>query len=158
MERSTQAEQLLCSSSLAGAVVPIAPYLAPATTGQAKGVSQAPLKGMPQPYVKAGCTLIGLSGPLPGFIRRRELRKHLQHVAREDEALAQAGINELSREELLEATFDRGLGRPDASDAQLRAQLNSWLKLVDSTREVRRQLVDAARGPNSCMRRSMGTT
>jgi len=33
-------------------------------------------------YLKAACTLIGLSGPLPGPIRRQSLRKHLEHVSR----------------------------------------------------------------------------
>jgi hypothetical protein len=61
-------------------------------------------------------------------------------VAREDEALASTGVAVLARDELLEATFDRGLGAPDASDAQLRSQLNGWLKLVDATREVGRRL------------------
>ena len=32
-------------------------------------------------YLKAACTLIGLSGPLPGPIRRQSLRKHLEHVS-----------------------------------------------------------------------------
>jgi hypothetical protein len=80
VERSAEAERLLRAPSLSAATAPLAKYLPPATSAQAIEVGKAPLKGMPQPFVKAGCTLIGLSGPLPGFIRRRELRKHLQHV------------------------------------------------------------------------------
>ena len=71
---------MLSANSLSSAVTPLAPYTPPSSSADSKEVSKAPLKGMPPPYVKAACTLIGLSGPLPGPIRRQSLRKHLEHV------------------------------------------------------------------------------
>jgi len=59
----------------------------------------------------------------------------LPKVIREDQALSLTGVGLLARHELLDATFDRGLGAIDASDAELRSQLTGWLKLVNSTRE-----------------------
>jgi hypothetical protein len=60
----------------------------------------------------------------------------LPQVIEEDKALSSTGVGALARDELLQATFDRGLGSVDASNAELRSQLSGWLKLVDSTSEV----------------------
>lgn len=80
VERAAEAERVLRASSLPAATAQLARYLPPATSAQVVEVDKAPLKGMPGPFLKAGCTLIGLSGTLPDFIRRRELKKHLRHV------------------------------------------------------------------------------
>lgn len=70
----SKAEAVLKGASAARAVAPLAAYLPPpADAKEACEVAKAPLKGLPGPFIKAGCTLIGLSGPLPGPIRRQPL-------------------------------------------------------------------------------------
>jgi hypothetical protein len=82
VERSAEAEQLLRASSLPAAAAPLAKYLHPATSAQAVEVSKAPLKGMSGRFVTAGSNIIGISGsgPIPPFIRRQGLKRHLQQV------------------------------------------------------------------------------
>ena len=94
------------------------------------GVGKVSLLGISQPCLKAGCKMIGNSGPSPGFLRRAALGKHLEQLVTEDNVLLRKGIKSLSRTELLEACLDRGFGSVELSDAQLRARLDAWLGLV----------------------------
>jgi len=128
--RLETAKELLRAGPPPRAVGALAPYLPSAD--DAKQLQRSPLKRLEGAALKAGCGAIGLSGPLPGFVRRSALRKHLQHVAAEDDVLA-AALGRMSRDELLEACFDRGLGAPGASAARLRRELSHWLSLVRTT-------------------------
>lgn len=100
--------------------------------GEVRGAGKQALNGIPQPVLKAGCKLIGVSGPQPGPLRRATLGKHLEHLVEEDEVLSVVGVESLSREQLAEACLDRGFGSDQLSDAELRARLDAWLKLVSA--------------------------
>ena len=102
------------------------------TVGKASGMGKLALLGISQPALKAGCKLIGVSGPQPGPLRRATLGKHLEQLVEEDAVLAKCGVDSLSREQLAEACLDRGCGSDSLSDAELRQRLESWLKLVHS--------------------------
>jgi len=129
------AMQMLTSRGTGGAVVPMQPFLdaAPPAKKPRKGKARATeaLKPLPGSLLKTGCRLIGLSGPLPGPIRRGSLAGHLDQLVEEDAVLRRTSLATLSRTELLEACLDRAIARPDATEAQLRSHLATWLQLVN---------------------------
>ena len=94
------------------------------------GTGKVALLGISAPALKAGCKLIGVSGPQPGFLRRQALGKHLEQLVAEDAVLRRTGTASLSREQLTEACLDRGFGSAALSDAQLRARLDGWLGVL----------------------------
>jgi len=98
--------------------------------GEVSGAGKHALNGLPQPALKAGCKLIGNSGPQPGPLRRASLGKHLEQLVEADEVLAAKGVASLSREQLTEACLDRGFGSDLLTDAELRQRLEGWLQLV----------------------------
>ena len=104
----------------------------PTKAGQVSGAGKVALLGISQPCLKAGCKLIGASGPQPGPLRRAALGKHLELLVEEDAVLAASGTSSLSRAQLTEACLDRGFGSDAMNDAQLRSRLNAWLGLVGS--------------------------
>lgn len=106
------------------------------SVGQSSGLGKAALMGLSQPVLKAGCKLIGVSGPQPGMFRRGALGAHLEGLALEDSILAAQGTSVLGREELVEACLDRGFGSTALNDAQLRRLLDEWLHLVRSRGDV----------------------
>lgn len=103
--------------------------------GTKTGTGKLALLGIPQPILKAGCKLIGVSGPLPGPLRRGSLGKHLEQLVEEDAVLLKVGVGGLTRDELTEACLDRGCGSDSMSDAQLRGRLESWLSLMRSRQD-----------------------
>ena len=100
--------------------------------GVTTGAGKVALNGLSQPALKAGCKLIGVSGPQPGPLRRGALGSHLENLVLEDAILAVQGTRSLGRDELLEACLDRGFGSSALGDAQLRQLLDQWLGLVRS--------------------------
>jgi hypothetical protein len=98
--------------------------------GKTSGAGKAALLGLSQPALKAGCKMIGVSGPQPGPLRRGALGKHLENLVQEDAVLSTQGTAALGREELLEACLDRGFGSSNLKDAELRKLLDEWLALI----------------------------
>ena len=105
---------------------------ADASEKQREASRKSPLRKLPGPALKAGCALVGVSGPLPGPLRRATLRKHLANLIDEDASLARnsSSIGRLTRDQLLEACADRGLGGSRVRDSELRRELRQWLALV----------------------------
>ena len=82
---SEQASAVLRASGPSAALKTLPAALSPAPPPKKPGKKPPPatLKGVPDPLLKAGCTLIG-AGPAPlGFLRRAALQKHLGHLAEE---------------------------------------------------------------------------
>lgn len=102
--------------------------------GAVTGAGKIALMGLPQPALKAGCKVIGVSGPMLGPMRRGALGKHLEGLVEGDAILASQGTKSLTRQELLEACIDRGFGSDALSDQQLRSLLDEWLGLLSSRR------------------------
>lgn len=102
--------------------------------GKASGAGKVALLGISPPALKAGCKLIGVSGPQPGVLRRSALGKHLEQLVEEDGVLRRTGVGALTHVQLTEACLDRGFGSSALSAAQLRALLGTWLRVVDSRR------------------------
>jgi len=151
-----RAEQLLRSRSTSHALVCLqASAVAPSATDKAyKGLSKiasaqarkpakkrvakttgagrTALDGISGAALKAGCMLIGTSGPSIGIMRRGALGQHLEHLVMEDAVLSAQGTADLSRDELLEACIDRGFGSGTLPDAKLRKGLNEWLAVARS--------------------------
>jgi len=132
------AVQMVQAHRARSALVPVEPFFAaseppPDRNALRKGKARAieSLKQLPAPLLKSSCRLIGLSGPVPGPIRRGALASHLDQLVEEDTVLRRTPLSDLSHEELVEACLDRALARPDASDAALRQALSAWLRLVD---------------------------
>ena len=63
--------------------------------GVITGAGKVALDGLSQPALKAGCKLIGVSGPQPGPFRRGALGKHLENLVLEDAVLAAQGTRSL---------------------------------------------------------------
>ena len=55
--------------------------------GKVTGAGKVALNGLSQPALKAGCKLIGVSGPQPGPMRRGALGRHLEQLIEEDRVL-----------------------------------------------------------------------
>uniref|UniRef100_A0A7S2JL79 Letm1 RBD domain-containing protein n=1 Tax=Haptolina brevifila TaxID=156173 RepID=A0A7S2JL79_9EUKA len=100
--------------------------------GRTTGAGRIALDGLSQAALKAGCTIIGNSGPQLGVMRRGALGKHLEHLVMEDRALEAQGVDCLGRDELLEACIDRGFGSGQLNDSRLRKLLNEWLAVARS--------------------------
>jgi hypothetical protein len=100
--------------------------------GKTTGAGKIALLGISPAALKAGCKMIGVSGPQPGLLRRGALGKHLEGLVQEDAILASSGTARLGREELLEACLDRGFGSSLLTDADLRKLLDEWVELVQS--------------------------
>ena len=62
--------------------------------------------------------------------RRRSLALTSPPCPAQDVALATTDLRELSHSQLVDACYDRAVGRAGDTDAQLRAALSAWLKLV----------------------------
>jgi len=130
------AVKMLRSRSISSAMQPVSAFVGePAIDPQKrkrKGKARASeaLKGLPQPLLKTGCKLIGVSGPLPGPLRRGTLAGHLDQLVIEDEVLARTSLQSIPRELLIEACIDRAVASPACTDAQLRKHLGDWLSLV----------------------------
>ncbi|KAL1529901.1 hypothetical protein AB1Y20_000829 [Prymnesium parvum] len=125
--------QMLKTKSIADAAAPMQPFLFPSTPPpkrQGKARALAAIKPLPQPLLKTGCKLIGLSGPIPGPIRRSSLANHLAQLVEEDAILRRTQLSTLSRSELVDACLDRGIGSLESTDAQLQRHLSTWLQLV----------------------------
>eukprot|EP00965_Chrysotila_dentata_P010846 352564-Pleurochrysis_carterae.AAC.1 len=71
---------------------------------------------------------------MPPFMRAARLREHLQNLVAEDAVLSNTDLRTLSRSELLEACFDRGLGDTSNSENEMRSQLGRWLDLTSESR------------------------
>lgn len=65
--------------------VPLDPFVLPTPNAPIKKDGKAralvAIKRLPQPLLKTGCKIIGLSGPIPGPIRRATLAGHLSQVS-----------------------------------------------------------------------------
>lgn len=108
------------------------PTKAAPSVGKVSGAGKAALLGLSQPCLKAGCKLIGVSGPQPGPLRRGALGKHMEMLIEQDAVLARTGTASLTRAELAEACLDRGFGSDRLTDAQLRSLLDNWLTILQS--------------------------
>lgn len=132
-QQTELATQMLKGGSEADAMSPLTPYmLVPAALKPSlrRKQQRATIKKLPGPVLKAACGLAGLSRPGAFGLRRGSLRKHLETIEGEDNALLASGLRDLSEAELREACCDRAMGAV-GSAAQLRRQLDSWLRLVD---------------------------
>jgi len=114
---------------------PLTPFVLdtdpPATAKESKRRQRQSLKKVPVPLLNAACGIAGLSAPPIFGMRRGGLTKHLVTLAEEDAALSSGGLQHLSEDQLREACFDRGMGLPEASAADMRKQLQRWLELTD---------------------------
>lgn len=146
-EADTQTElatAMLKGGSEVDAMRPLTPYMleAAALKPSARRKQQkATIKGLPGPVLKAACGFVGLSRPGAFGLRRGALRKHLETLEAEDNALLAGGVRDLSEAELREACCDRAMGAV-GSAAQLRRQLDSWLRLVDQVVLVQGEAVE----------------
>lgn len=132
----TLAMRMLRAQSVTDAVLPVYPLTVPVSTTtrtrkrSAKACAIEALNPLPQPLVKLFCQLLGLSVALPGPMRRSSLARHMVQLVEEDAALSRQKLSSLSRAELVEACLDRGIGRLNSTESELRQWLKIWLLLV----------------------------
>jgi len=132
MARRERAELLLRAKKSSTALAAIEPYATPGEDEkERKAIARAPLKGIPGYALVAAVTAIGVSGPLPRFMRLSALKRHLEQLVTEDEVLRRTNLASLDYEYLVEACFDRGLGSVGAPSAVLRSEIEAWLRIVD---------------------------
>jgi len=82
----------------------------------------------------------------PNYFVRRKFIHHMKHIERGDILLAKMDLDILSKEELMEASLQRGLMISNLTEEELKDQLNGWVSISATDSRISQRVIFCAHG------------